>query len=115
MNNVFVNSQNFGFDPRAFIDLIPPERVVQMHVAGHLLRPDGLRIDTHGEPVCEGVYELLEHALGHVGPVPVLLERDNDVPPLDVLLEEVRRLDAIYTRVLGEPGGERPADEDAAA
>lgn len=102
VNNVFVNSQNFGFDPRAFIDLIPPERVVQMHVAGHLVRPDGLRIDTHGEPVCEGVYALLEHALEHVGPVPVLLERDNDVPPLDDLLEEVRRLDAIYARVLGE-------------
>lgn len=102
VNNVFVNSQNFGFDAREFIDLIPADRVVQMHVAGHLVRDDGLRIDTHGEPICDGVYELFEYALGHVGRVPVLLERDNNVPSVDELLEEVRALDAIYRRVLGD-------------
>ena len=96
VNNVFVNSRNFGFDPKAFIDLIPPDRVVQMHVAGHLLRDDGLRIDTHGEPVCDEVYDLLAHALRHVGPVPVLLERDNDIPALEELLAEVARLSTIY-------------------
>ena len=96
VNNVYVNSRNFGFDPKAFIDLIPPERVVQMHVAGHFVRDDGLRIDTHGEAVCEDVYELLGYALRHVGPVPVLLERDNDIPPLEELLAEVERLSAIY-------------------
>src|SRR5690606_6050797 len=52
VNNVYVNSRNFGFDPHAFIELLPAERVAQIHVAGHLLRPDGLRIDTHGEPIC---------------------------------------------------------------
>jgi uncharacterized protein (UPF0276 family) len=102
VNNVYVNSRNFGFDPRAFIDLIPPERVAQMHVAGHHLRDDGLRIDTHGEAVCEDVYELLDHTLRHVGPVPVLLERDNDIPSLDELLAEVRRLNAIYRDAVGE-------------
>ncbi|MAQ16875.1 MAG: hypothetical protein CMN30_19040 [Sandaracinus sp.] len=96
VNNVYVNSRNFGFDPRAFIDLVPPDRVVQMHVAGHFVRDDGLRIDTHGEPVCDDVYELLGYALRHVGPVPVLLERDNDIPPLEDLLAEVERLTRIY-------------------
>ncbi|MEM7605290.1 MAG: DUF692 domain-containing protein [Myxococcota bacterium] len=96
VNNVYVNSQNFGFDPRAFIDLIPPKRVVQMHVAGHLVRDDGIRIDTHGEAVCDDVYELLAYALERTGPVPVLLERDNNVPELEVMLAEVRRLNAIY-------------------
>lgn len=103
VNNVYVNSQNFGFDPKAFIDLIPPERVVQMHVAGHFVRDDGIRIDTHGAPVCDAVFDLLEHTLRHVGPVPVLLERDNDIPPLEELLAEVERLDAIYQRATAAP------------
>lgn len=98
VNNVFVNSINHRFDPKAYIDRIPPERVVQVHVAGHLTRDDGIIIDTHGEPVCEGVYDLLEHALRRLGPVPVLLERDQSIPPLDVLLAEVRRLTDIYDR-----------------
>jgi len=98
VNNVFVNSQNFGFDPKAFIDLIPPERVVQMHVAGHFVRDDGIRIDTHGTPVCEEVYELLDYTLRRVGAVPVLLERDNDIPSLEELIAEVERLNAIYER-----------------
>lgn len=102
VNNVYVNSQNFGFDPRAFIDRIPPERVIQMHVAGHFVRDDGLRIDTHGSSVCEDVYDLLEYTLRHVGPVPVLLERDNDIPPLEELIAEVERLDAIYQRATAE-------------
>ena len=102
VNNVFVNSRNLGFDPKAWIDMIPAERVVQMHVAGHLVRPDGLRIDTHGEPIPEGVYELFEYTLRRIGPKPVLIERDNDIPPLADLLAEVERLDEIYQRAVGE-------------
>lgn len=98
VNNVYVNSKNHGFDPRSFIDKVPPERVVQLHVAGHLVRPDALRIDTHGEPVCDDVYDLLEHTLRHLGPKPVLLERDNNIPDLPTILEEVRRLTEIYER-----------------
>jgi uncharacterized protein len=98
VNNVYVNSRNFGFDPREFIDLLPGDRVAQIHVAGHMVRPDGLRIDTHGEPICDDVYDLLDHTLGKLGPRPVLLERDNSVPTLDVLLDEVRRLKAIHQK-----------------
>ena len=98
VNNLYVNSQNFGFDPLAYIDRIPLERVVQIHVAGHLIEDEHLRIDTHGEPIGDGVYVLLERVLERTGPVPVLLERDNNIPPLDVLLDEVRRLRAIYDR-----------------
>ncbi|MBC7174008.1 MAG: DUF692 domain-containing protein [Polyangiaceae bacterium] len=101
VNNVFVNSRNFGFDPLVYLDSIPAERVVQIHVAGHLLRPDGLRIDTHGEPICDEVFGLLEHVLRRIGPRPVLLERDNDIPPLEVLLAEVDALTAIYDRATG--------------
>lgn len=98
VNNIYVNSLNHGFDPRPYIDRIPGERVVQMHVAGHMTRKDGQIIDTHGEAVCEGVYELLEYTLERVGPAPVLLERDGNFPPLDELLAELRRLHTIYDR-----------------
>lgn len=101
VNNIYVNSRNFGFDPKAYIDKIPAERVVQVHVAGHLVRDDGLRIDTHGEPIPDEVYELLDYALRKIGPVPVLLERDNNVPPLHELLAEVDELWAIYRNATG--------------
>jgi uncharacterized protein (UPF0276 family) len=98
VNNVFVNSKNHAFDARRFLDRMPAERVVQMHVAGHTVRPDGLIIDTHGEAVRDEVYALLEYALERVGPVPVLLERDQGFPAFSELAGEVRRLHAIYTR-----------------
>ncbi|MGB8222921.1 MAG: DUF692 domain-containing protein [Polyangiales bacterium] len=101
VNNIYVNSRNFGFDPKAYIDKIPVERVVQVHVAGHLVREDGLRIDTHGEPIPDEVYALLDYALRKIGPVPVLLERDNNVPPLHELLTEVDELWTIYRNATG--------------
>ncbi|MBK8169961.1 MAG: DUF692 domain-containing protein [Sandaracinaceae bacterium] len=98
VNNIYVNAKNFGFDPRAYLDRIPKERVAQIHIAGHLIQPDGLRIDTHGEAICEDVFSLLEYTLARLGEVPVLLERDGNYPSLDVLVEELRRLTEIYER-----------------
>lgn len=98
VNNVYVNSKNFGFDAFEWIDRMPAERVVQIHVAGHWTRDDGLRIDTHAEPVCDDVYTLLEHTLRRTGPVPVLLERDGKYPPFEELLAEVDRLTLVYDR-----------------
>ena len=95
VNNVFVNSRNHGFDPRAYIDRIPVERIVQLHVAGHYVRPDGLILDTHGDAVRDEVFQLLDYTLRRVGPVPVLLERDQNFRGFDELLAEVRRLHAI--------------------
>ena len=98
VNNVFVNARNHGFDARGMIAALPLDRVVQLHVAGHRIERGGFRIDTHGEPICDEVYALLAFTLERTGPVPVLLERDNAIPPLDELLREVRTLDAIYRR-----------------
>jgi len=61
-----------------------------------LVKDDGFRIDTHGEPVAEDVYALLAYTLERMGPKPVLLERDGNWPPLEDLLAEVARLRAIY-------------------
>jgi uncharacterized protein (UPF0276 family) len=95
VNNVWVNQNNHGIDASAYVDRIPAERVVQIHVAGHFVRDDGLIIDTHAEPVCEGVHELLRHTLARMPEVPVLLERDGNYPPFGELVSEVERLAAI--------------------
>ncbi len=101
VNNVFVNANNHGIDARAYLDRIPKERVVQIHVAGHFARPDGLIIDTHAEPVTDRVKELLRHALARLGPVPVLLERDGNYPPFAELVEEVESLARIHADATG--------------
>ncbi len=100
VNNVYVNAQNHGFDARAFIAAMPLDRVVQIHVAGHTRMDTGLVLDTHGAPVCDPVIDLLEWTLERTGPVPVLLERDNAIPPLAELLAEVSQLRAAYERAL---------------
>jgi uncharacterized protein (UPF0276 family) len=111
VNNVYVNALNHGFDPRAFIDRLPLERVVQLHVAGHHVRADGQRIDTHAEPVCEEVFALFEYTMHKLArPLPVLLERDESFPPFAELAGEIERLDAIYRAALlgacAQPGSE---------
>ena len=98
VNNVYVNSRNHGFDAREFILDLPLERVVQVHVAGHTpskWNPE-LVIDTHGAPVCDPVFDLLELAISRTGPVAVLLERDNDIPDLSELMAELSRLRVSY-------------------
>jgi uncharacterized protein (UPF0276 family) len=101
VNNVYVNAKNHGFDAWDMLSRLPLERVVQLHVAGHRVERLGFRIDTHGEPVCDEVFALLRRTLERVGPVPVLLERDHDIPPLEVLLAEVSRLSKLYQDVCG--------------
>lgn len=111
VNNVYVNAQNHGIDARAYVEAVPAERVVQIHVAGHLVRPGRPIIDTHAEPICEGVYDLLAHTLRRMPEVPVLLERDGNYPSLDVLLEELRRLRAIAAAAAAAVSGEEAHGE----
>ncbi|MEM1028941.1 MAG: DUF692 domain-containing protein [Myxococcota bacterium] len=97
VNNVYVNAQNHGFDPRTWIAQIDVDRVVQIHVAGHEWRPeDDLIIDTHGADVVDPVLDLLTWTIERTGPLPVVLERDSDVPSLDQLLAERARVDTAY-------------------
>lgn len=116
VNNVYVNAMNHGFDARAFIAELPLARVVQLHVAGHYVRPDGSRIDTHAEPVCEAVFELFEYTMQRLArPLPVLLERDDNFPDFSELRAEIERLDAIYRRVLRAPAASPNVRSVAAA
>jgi uncharacterized protein (UPF0276 family) len=91
VNNVFVNSRNHGFDPRAFIERMPLERVKYLHVAGHTQRGETI-IDTHIGPVIDPVWELYRFVLQRAGRmVPTLIEWDQEIPALPVVLDEVRR------------------------
>ncbi len=93
VNNIYVNSQNFGFDPIVFLDALPLERALYVHVAGHYLEPDGLIIDTHGADVIDPVWALLEAAYQRIGgPVPTCLERDFNLPDLATLTAEVQQI-----------------------
>ena len=89
VNNIYVNSRNFGFDALAFLDALPLERTAYVHVAGHYVEPDGLLIDTHGAEVVDPVWSLLEAAYQHIGPVPTCLERDFNISDLQQLTAEV--------------------------
>ncbi|MFK5978280.1 MAG: DUF692 domain-containing protein [Rhizobiaceae bacterium] len=99
VNNVFVSGQNHQFDDGNFIEQIPVERVVQFHLAGHSEGEDVL-IDTHDQPVCDEVFELYEKALKRFGPVSTMIERDDNIPPLAELLDELNRARQIASNIL---------------
>ena len=101
VNNVYVNAQNHGYDPRAFIDRLRLDRVGQIHMAGHTPVGDIL-IDTHGQDVPDPVYDLYAYTLQQTGPVTTLLERDHDIPSIETLVAENARIRAAGHDVLGE-------------
>lgn len=94
VNNVYVNSINHGYDPHAFIRGVDGARIVYVHTAGHYVEAEDLRIDTHGAPVIEPVWDLLDEAYRTWGVLPTLLERDFNFPPMAELLGEVERIRA---------------------
>ncbi len=103
INNIVVNAHNFDFEAITFIDNIPLERVLQLHVAGHEDDESGLKIDTHGKPIPPPVLELLRYTLPKISPrTPILLERDKDIPTLSALEEEVRMLQQLREEVLAD-------------
>ncbi|MCR9103942.1 MAG: DUF692 domain-containing protein [Gammaproteobacteria bacterium] len=89
VNNIYVNSINHRYDPVAYLDALPLEKVRYIHVAGHYDEAPDLKVDTHGTAVIDPVWALLTQAYQRIGCVPTLLERDFNIPPLDKLLEEV--------------------------
>nr|AYM54119.1 UPF0276 protein sce3435 [Chondromyces catenulatus] len=94
VNNVYVSSYNHGFDPREYIDAMPAERVVQIHLAGHT-NYGAYIIDTHSDPVIDAVWDLYRRAIGRTGPVSTLIEWDEDIPPLATLLAEAEKARAV--------------------
>ena len=106
INNIYVNSINHGYEPLEFLHGVPAERVVYFHVAGHYVEAEDLRVDTHGSAVADPVWNLLAQAYQHFGPVPTLLERDFNIPPLPELLDEVERVRKLQGESTGTPGAQ---------
>jgi hypothetical protein len=100
VNNVYVNSINHGYDPRGYIAAMPTARIASYHVAGHYDEADDLKVDTHGAPVKDTVWDLLREAYRVHGVRPTLLERDFNFPPLEVLLAEVARIRALQRETM---------------
>lgn len=97
VNNVMVSAVNHGLDPYAYIDRFPVECVGEVHLAGYDEATDGagarLLIDAHATAVTHDVFALYEHLLKRAGPLPTLVEWDNDVPGFETLQEEARRVE----------------------
>ena len=87
VNNIYVSAQNHEFDPNLFIDAIPADSVLEIHLAGFDSNGDCL-IDTHAKPVFDAVWSLYSHTIERLGAKPTLIEWDTDIPVLDVLLGE---------------------------
>lgn len=89
INNIYVNSVNHQYDAKAFLKQLPGERIVYAHIAGHYDEAPDLIVDTHGADIIEPVWDLLDLAYQQFGVFPTLVERDFNIPPLDVLIKEV--------------------------
>ncbi len=94
VNNIYVSAQNLGIDAQAYIAGLPAGSVREIHVAGHA-RNGNVLIDDHGSQVCAEVWELLRLAVARFGPLPTLVEWDNNIPPLAALVAESQRADEI--------------------
>src|SRR5205085_3156725 len=94
---------NHGWDAARYLATLPAQAIGEFHLAGHRVQhlADGqeLRIDDHGSPVAEEVWALYAAALARFGTRPTLIEWDNDVPSLDVLLDEVARARLLLAHV----------------
>ena len=104
VNNIYVNSCNFGFDPHEYLQQLPLERTCYVHVAGHCVEDDGLVVDTHGNDVIDPVWQLLREAyaqMDHV--VPTCLERDFNIPDLAILTQEVAQIVRLQQEAFGAP------------
>ena len=100
VNNIYVSGFNHDFDAHDYLNAVPAERVQQIHLAGHR-NLDTHIIDTHDEPVIDPVWDLYREAIARFGPVSTMIERDDNIPPLPELLDELDLARAISAEVLG--------------
>jgi uncharacterized protein len=99
INNIYVSSFNHGFDPHEYLNGVPVGRVQQFHLAGHR-NLDTHIIDTHDEPIVDPVWELYADAVRRFGPMSTMIERDDNIPELPELLNELDRARRIADTIL---------------
>jgi hypothetical protein len=102
VTNLHVNARNHGYDPRAFLEALPVERVVQLHFVG-VEESGGQVIDSHARPTSPAIWQLLDEVLAAVPARGAILERDENLPPFTELLPELQR-----ARALGRAHGRWP-------
>lgn len=106
VNNIYVSASNHAWDPEVYLDALPVQSIGEIHLAGHALKEIGggriLRIDDHGSRIAPEVWVLFVQALMRFGPVPTLIEWDNNLPSLDVLLAEAAQAAELLDRVVQE-------------
>jgi len=91
VNNVYVSANNLGFDAQTYLDAFPLHAVAEIHLAGHHADPvhgDALLIDSHDASIAPVVWALYEQVIARTGPVPTLIERDDNLPAFSELLAE---------------------------
>ncbi len=98
VNNVYVNSINHGYNAKEFISAMPTERIAYGHIAGHYDEAKDLKVDTHGSPVIDDVWELLDFAYQEHGIFPTLLERDFNIPDMSELNVETDQIHSFQKR-----------------
>lgn len=92
VNNIYVSATNHEYSPEEYLDAFPVEHVLEVHLAGHAPDRDeagrALLIDAHDRQVADVVWQLYKRLIARTGPIPTLIEWDNDIPQWPVLLAE---------------------------
>ena len=102
VNNIYVNSINHRYDANEYLAGLPGERAVYVHIAGHFVEAEDLRVDTHGADIIDPVWDLLAIAYQQFGVLPTLVERDFNIPPVAELMCEVNRVRETQRAGLGQ-------------
>jgi len=105
VSNIYLSGHNMGFDPYAYLDQLPAHAIGELHLGGFTPEADGeaggeVLIDTHAARIAEEVWQLYAHAVRRYGPLPTLIEWDNDIPPFATILAEAARADRVAAEAL---------------
>lgn len=115
INNIYVSSHNHGFDPMEYLRGVPAARVRQFHLAGHT-HNGNIIVDTHDQPIVRDVWDLYAEAMRLLGPVSTMIERDANIPPLEVLMAELdkaRRIGGLALKGRAAQNGMQPRQDVA--
>ncbi|MBT4769101.1 MAG: DUF692 domain-containing protein [Rhodospirillaceae bacterium] len=109
VNNVYVSGFNHGFSPAEYLAGLPADRIRQIHLAGHQNNGDHI-VDTHDAPVADPVWDLYSQTISRFGPIPTMIERDDNIPEFSELVAELDQ-----ARALCRTATREPATSEAAA
>lgn len=99
INNIYVSAFNHQFDAQTYLDAIPVDRVQQFHLAGHLHLETHI-IDTHDQPIVADVWDLYAKAVRRFNFVSTMIERDDNIPPIEELITELQQARKIAQQTL---------------